>query len=615
MADAPPTNFQSNQNYDPDIKALFKDFVTGGNTPNDNEPGENIGIDDVRAKISVSITGTKTKDLIASLNIDPKSNVRPSTANATTPVILAQESRCHAFYRIIGFPVVATDKSFYNPGFDIIKGKDITRSVDLSAKITIANKVGSDFEKISQAREIWAANTSKVFSVPQSVEAGVLCLTSGSSSKSGPNIRKFSAPFIKNALLDPFDFKDTDQTYSISNLFSIVGDKEEALTLYQGPNATAVDPNYPNTSITNPSVFFQHKHIIVPFMVDPRIDFSIGGSESSTSSGLSKRIAVPFVPDGSFLQVGSSSYAERPLLEKIITDRLYQNNQILDAGQAATSMVDYIKNLKSIQSINIGSTTVGNIFGGNIFKQSEQDAFANYLSIIQALMFKLVQSTNTISAAQGLYYWLPIPSILGPEGGCTVRNAILNQNFSPNLVTSADLDVIKSEAQVFFSNITSDTAQATAAPDRSGTSLQNNGQFAFSGFFNHKFTFDSSTSSSMGDLSTQNNDTLTGVRSSILTKAGDALQIIEMIMGEFSGFGLVDIVAIMGSLYIMPINDVLGFLDDDAIVRASDNLGVSLSRSSLTTSLNSLAETVNGFYQIMDQVYQDFLNNNALNLS
>ena len=47
--DTPQTTFQSDQNFDANIRKMHKDFITGGNTPDDNEPGENIGIDDLRA--------------------------------------------------------------------------------------------------------------------------------------------------------------------------------------------------------------------------------------------------------------------------------------------------------------------------------------------------------------------------------------------------------------------------------------------------------------------------------------------------------------------------------------------------------------------------------------
>jgi hypothetical protein len=83
----------------------------------------------------------------------------------------------------------------------------------------------------------------------------------------------------------------------------------------------------------------------------------------------------------------------------------------------------------------------------------------------------------------------------------------------------------------------------------------------------------------------------------------------------------------MGALYVMPLNDpasqgsgnILGFLDDDAVVRAEEILDLpdkSLQnvRSGITPAMTSLCNTVNGFYQIMDQIFQDYLNNKALNL-
>jgi hypothetical protein len=114
----------------------------------------------------------------------------------------------------------------------------------------------------------------------------------------------------------------------------------------------------------------------------------------------------------------------------------------------------------------------------------------------------------------------------------------------------------------------------------------------------------------------------------MLEEAGDALQIIEMIMGEFSGLGLADIVAIMGALYVMPLNDpaskgtgnLLGFLDEDAVIRAEEILvlpdgTLQNVRSGITPAMTSLCNTVNSFYQIMDQIFQDYMNNNALNLA
>lgn len=608
--ETPQSNYQNDQNADPDIKKMFKHFVTGGHTPEDNETTQNIGIDDIRGQISISVTGTGTEDLIKSLNIDPSSNTIAGTPNTSTPVLLAQESRCHAFYRIIGFPVITADKSrFYNPGLDIIIGTDIKRTLTLKEKISIASNIGKDFEKLSQARELYPNETSKIFSVPTSIEAGVLCLTSGTYGKNGNvNKRKFAESFKSTA---PFDFAVDKQSYSspgdISSTYSLVGNNEVRLADYQDVNADASKQFKPNKDF---NIMKAHQHIIKPFMVDPRIDFSIWGAESKTSSGVSKRIAVPFVPNASYLKTSSTATAERPLLEKIITDR-FATPSAQAAGLDAESVIDYAKSIKSIQNINVGGTTISSIFSGSVFKLSQQEAFAESISTISAMMSKLVGSIGIVQEVQGDYYWLPIPNSAGPEGGCSIRDVPLSKNISSTLITSADFDIIEKQIGVLLSNLSSLTPNSTATPDP--------GSFAFS---TYKLTFDSSTSDANGNLSAKSQDTINTTRNSALEEAGEALQIIEMIMGEFSGLGLCDIIAIMGALYVMPLDDhtsegnLLGFLDNDAIDRAEIVLNQPIgslrsARSGIVPAMTSLCDTVNAFYQIMDKMFQDLLNDNA----
>lgn len=607
-SDTPQNNFQSVQNLDPNIKQMFKDFVTGGTTPNNNEPSQNVGIDDIRAQVSVTITGQTTQNLIKSLNINPATNTIAGTSNVTTPSKLAQESRCHAFYRIIGFPVVNADKSdFYNPGLDIIIGNNITRQVTLERKLRIASNVGAKFEAISQAREEYPAQASQIFSVPSSIEAGVLALTSGTCGKdNNTNIRKFAQTFEKSK--DPFDFDIAKQSYSfpgdISSMKCKVGDFEVLLSDFQDPSAAPEDDFKANTNFP---ILSGHRHIIRPFIVDPRIDFSIWAAESKTAVGTSKRIAVPFVPNGKYLQTSPIAKAERPLLEKIIRDR-FSAPQVQDAGISVTRVVDYVKNSKNIQTINIGGNTIGDIFTGSIFKLSQRQAFAQFLANAQSIIAKLVRCIDTVATSQSLYYWLPLPSNLGPEAGCVIRDVPLDGNLDPSLLTEYDQDILQNQVSVILSGINHSIAAISTAPDP--------GNFSFSNF---KFPFDSSTSNSLGNLSSKTQTTITDIRNEYLTQASEALQIIEMIMGEFSGLGLCDIFAILGALYVIPINDLLGFLDDDAVVRAETALGqpagsLKDARTGIGEAMTSLSNTVNAFYQIMDQMFKDRKNNNDTNL-
>lgn len=602
----PQTNSQSTQNNDMDIVQAYKHFITGGATQNDNEPGQNVGIDDIRATISISITGTKTKSLITSLNINPiTTTAPPATTNTTTPVQKVQESRCHAFYRIIGFPVISSDlSSYYSPGFDIIKqvdsnGNVIARNITLTTKIDIANNANPDFEKISQAREAYAAGVASIFANPISVEAGVLALTSGTYGQKGQiNIRPFSTPFLKSQQNpDPFDYSIADQAYSIpGNIlseYSFVGKSPVLLANYQDNNGV-----FPNPSAGNYKVLVQHEHIINPFQVDPRIDFSTWSNDSGTSTGTCKRIAVPFVPDATFLKASATCTVIRPLIEKVIRARMDQLANATDTGILGSQYIEYVKNIKSIQTIQIGNTPISNIFSNSLFNSSQQLALADTISNVQNMITKLVEAIGKVHEIQNKYYWLPIPSTSGPEGGCSVRPVPINQNVSTTLLTPNDVNIVLNKLQVFFSNLNSSISKSTATPDKGGI---NPGSFK---------TFDSTSSDSQGNLSAKTMDNLSNKRAKDLDDAGMALQIIEMIMGEFSGFGLCDVVAINSSLYIMPISDLLGLLDSDAYDRAVVALGVLPEQSNIQIAMTSLSSAVYSIYQIMDKSFQDISGKN-----
>lgn len=582
---------QNNQNFEIDVQEMYQDFVTG--TPANQQ---NVSIDDIRSQINISIVSQSGKSIIDSLNIDPNSNSNTSTVNTTTPGTQAQESRCHTFYRILGFPVVNSDKvSFYNPGFDpIVPG--IVRKIQLADKIKIAENAIVGFNEISKYRENWVNDNLKIFSTPNTIDAAVFSLTSGTYGNNGTvNLRNFTAPFDKNKNLDPFDMTLNNQSYTLGGINStLVGEKIVHLSSFQDING-----NFPSSD-NRAGGLKQHFHIITPFTVDPRIDFSVFPIDSGSAAGVSKRIAVPFVQNQSYLKISSNCSAERPLIEKILRERFSQSNSVLDSGTATQDLIKYITSFKSIQNQDL----VNKISSGDIYKLSQQNAFAKYLSIIQAMIFKLIDSLQNIHKSQGMYYWLPIPSSTGPEGGCSVRSIIQSTLLDNNLITQNDFQIILFNAQAMFNKQVATSANTISIPDI--------GNFAFSAF---KLTFSSDTSASLGDNSAQTLENLVSKRNKILNKASTALQTVEMIMGEFSGFGLCDIIAIMGSLYIMDKNLLLEFLDDDSLDRMNLSLGIKLTKTNnLVKAMSELATTINQFYSIMQQIYLDSLNNNSLNV-
>lgn len=548
-------SYQNNQVFEIDIDKIYSDFIQE--------------IDSIRSYVNTT-NPNNTKNLFKAL----KPGGNSPTINTIAPETTLQESRCHAFFRLIGFPVVASNFRIYNPGHDIIKSP--TRAINLTDKINIATAPIDGFDKLSLERETYTSKISAIFSIPSSIDAGTLALSSGSSGTKSVNLRKFAASLEDS---DPFDMNTVNQSYTLE-LSSLVGSNEILLTKFQNPDGSM--PTKLSSS---------RKHIIKPFIVDPKIDFSVYPS--------TRRVAVPFVPDQSFTKISSETFAKRPLIEKIIRDRFSISNQIQDVGTASQSLIDYVKSIPTIQDQKI----INQISSGNLYGLSEKSQFAQSLNIIQEMMVKLVDSLRLIHKAQGLYYWVPKPSNIGPEGGSTVRDIFIPTLISRDLVTTNDFNILLKLVQSQSNQFNSQTASAEGVPDVGG--------FAFSNFF--QLSFNSETTESLGNTSQQTLDKLNNTRKRVLQRANEALRTIEIIMGEFSGLGLCDIIAILGALYIMPKEKLIGFLDSDSY----DRLILipefkNIQQASLQDAMNSLTSTVKDFYNLMDKIYQDLIKNAGL---
>lgn len=567
MADDIPNqnNYQDNQNFDIDINKIYSDFIQE--------------IDASRSFASINVQDQKIFDALSKSGSADITTVAGLIKMETT----VQESRCHAFFRLIGFPVVSDDKKLYNPGFDIITGS--SKKITLQDKIAIATKPITGFNALSIKREGFARSNAVIFSNPTSIDASALALSSGGTKK----LRKFASPMedshdpkSSGFELEPFDVNVDRQSYTVDTN-SLVGGNEIILELYQDSSG-AFPTKLPDT----------RTHIIMPFIVDARIDFSVAPQ--------SRLVAVPFIPDQSFAKTSATEFVKRPLIEKIIRDRFSILDGTSAAGDATNAILDYIKTVPAIQDeelINIVSNK-------DIYKQSEQAQFIQTINIIRAMMDALVKAKTIINKAQGEYYWVPLPDKTGPEGNSKVQGVFLPTLIDTSLVTSKDAAIILAEAKNIINVQNSQSGTLSEAPDPNSFALSS-----------HTLTFGPDTSASLGDNSTQNLDTLSQVRQKILQDANDALRTIEIIMGEFSGFGLCDIIAVMGALQTMPKNKLFGFLDTDAFNRAVNTLNIQepelteLAQIDITDAMASLTSTVKDFYNLMDKIYQNIQENNG----
>jgi len=542
-------NFLDEQNFDIDLDKLYSDFIQE--------------IDNNRSIVNTSNQGNQS--FLKILKKETITSLAKLVKVETTP----QESRCHAFFRLVGFPVISKDLRFYNPGFDIIK--DANRKISLDTKIDIANNTFDGFFNLSFKRESYVNSILQTFSQNNGITATALALSSGA------QIRNFSDS-IKN--LDPFDMVPTNQSYTANFKGQIGNNDSVKLTEYKDENG-----NVPNSSQLNQIRF----HIIKPFIVDPKIDFTVAPS--------SKRIAVPFAINKSNLLVAENTFVKRPLIEKVIRDRFYVNNQS-NVG-SAESIKNYILSIPSVKDESLIKQMTSDVY--NI---SEQQQFKKYINIIRAMCKKLVESQLIIQKVQSLYYWAPITSSVGPEGGSSVRDVIISNNFPLDYLTNFDKSLINNILKQTSNQINIQAANVEGIPDVGG--------FAFDSFKN---TFDNQTSDSLGDVITDTVTKSLNNRKQYMNNANNALKTIEIIMGEFSGLGLCDIIAVMGALYIMPKEDLLGFLDVDSFARMTKTVNYipnDVSQSSITNTASSFLTSVAGYYNLMDKIYQDLRENNGL---
>lgn len=549
--------YRDTLNYEMDIDELYKRYIKN------TDPREGLGIDDIRSY--TNIDKINKESLFASIEGSVKAK-SPFTINPEPDL---QESRCHAFYRIIGFPVVADGiNNFYNPGHS---PKDLNIKITLEDKLNIARNQIEGFEKLSDARERFFKSNNAIFSNRTSLKAAIWTLTSGSKNTQNANLREFDSPFKKST--DAFDMDPNNQRHNIGT-FSLVEGRQVLLKEYEDKNG----------GLNGQTISTSRLHIIKPFIVDARIDFAVRPS--------TRRIAVPFVPDNSYLQVSTNAYTLKPIIEEIITNRFLVTDQKSKAGDSEKRLIDAIKSIDSIKDESI----IKDITSGDIYKLDEKIKFSQYLGVIQAMMIHLSNAIKHIEKAQSLYYWLPIPSKIGPEGGCSVRDPFFTDKTSRVLVTNPDFEILTKLIQTEWGRLNVKATQATGTPVLQNFSFSNNGS-----------SFDPTSTPAMGDAGASTLETQLAKRKSILEKANASLRTIEIIMGEFSGFGICDIVAIMGALYIMPRENLLSFLDEDARDRAKTyyQIPVPTSVPSLSESMDILSATVDSFYKLMDKIYED----------
>lgn len=524
--------FKDDQNFDVNIDEVYKKYIAD--------------IDNIRSKANKQ--GNIDKDF--------------------------QESRCHAFYRFLGLPVVASDgQTLYSPGNDIPNNSNL---FFINYKKQVVSKISKDMFKLMDARENLPQYYLSIFAA-QDINASYLAMGSSQT-------RYFSSPFPESDA-DPFDIDAAKNSIFSSPLG--VSLKE---TIFDSANEV------------NPTVnFSQRQHILKPFMVDPRIDDSVNPREN--------RIRVPFLTNKNEAKLRENVFLQGPYIETVCRERFNISSKSLVVGENTKKIIENIK--KGEANISEENKKLfESIFNPDLIYENVY--LANNINIIRSMLKKLVASIVSVQKVLSAdpdchdsaeYNWVPIPNSRGPEYGNKTRGIMDQQADISNKQKDREL------IDLIYAQQITDMNNKFKAQDKAVL-----GKFAFDDI---GLADIGNSSNSWGDKREDSIADLQKQRQALTDQANLSLREIEIIMGEFSGLGLCDILAITTALWIVDKTTLLNLLDDISIERMAKDPNLQsaevLARNQQATMTPIVALTnfelkVKEVFELMDSMYDDIVN-------
>lgn len=483
--------------------------------------------------------------------------------------IVPVESLCHAFYRYLGLPTVAKSGSALSPGFN--------PNIDNSKRDALTTNLDSTTTQMTQDRENHVL-TMKGIIDKQDIAASVFELVMA----------------VQPRLFNAFD--QEDQSFKVSER-----DLEVDLVKRDHINLqTDIDEartQLASTPIT--STFDGGKHILKPFQVDPLLDFA--------TVPLNNLMAAPFLADSNAAK--SSAEPEiihvRPVLESILRARLTDN--VPDAS-FMTNLQNILTQIKSpspdfTDDINtdalrstlfalaednkVDNLDIDEIFNG--FSSTQAIMVKNLIKMIKAVVKQLHFAVSELEKIRQKIGFLPILKLNNKSGVIgTVREGSGTLPID-NQILQLTIKKLNAERRLNDSKNLGPIANPFLSLEKTDTYAQ-------------QLQVKTQLRKNLGDLG------LKYVRQ------------VEIITGEISGLGLIDVLAIYTALFSMSLEDVLGLLDSDAFNRLYDlnpelRTGplASKSPSSPLTSLSSLETKVSSILSFADKLYADSLGTNPEN--
>lgn len=481
-----------------------------------------------------------------------------------------QESLTHAFYRLLGLPVVAPDGTFYSPGFEPGGIRKLKR------KQEIANKLfGSKLEEILFRREFLSQEKKGFFSF-QDLRSTLLAIA-----------LKIPRSFnILSPSIGPLE-KD-DQIF-------VLPERKKEIDVFTKRNPqieTGINEALKRFSSSSFSSDLTHgQQINKPFSLHPRIENSVLPDD--------RQICVPFLSLISSTVLSSFTQLLRPGIELILQERIFPSDKnfwlsniekiLTNNKSPSTSETAEIQTLKSSISSLFSSSEIDNQTVLQIIDDQNPQNIIIFDSLIKTLRFlvsKLVQNLQVLDRVEQEINWYPVLSPNGPEDGINGAFLLFGsvQNF-PLEQKILELRIKKLDQEK--GNNISFTQGNFASPFEIQSSDQNSNQYVQS--LNEALEY----------------------RKLIGNKGLLALQEIEYLTGEISGLGLIDILILYATLWTIPLSSLFGLLDLEAYERMKNSLS-SLSsiienagRDDISTAMQNLEKNVFNLQNFVDRLLSE----------
>lgn len=477
--------------------------------------------------------------------------------NATKPL----ESRVSAFYRMLGLPVVDKNGGYYNPGFNPNRGNEEKQE-------KINTNIDSKDLLLMLAREDNARSMREIFE-RQDFSSGLVSLLIGLYPK------KFNV------------FENEDNTFQVNERT----EEAEAIKANNSALETNID-EASSTLITTiiGSQFNRGAHVLKPFMVNPAVDFTV--------MPVNNKICVPFLKDQATTKLSASPdvFLLRPGIEFIIRARLKDNlpdkaflkdlqnilaQQKKPSEIPSTSTDVLFSTVAALADENkVDNIDLQEVFGG--FSSTQALVVKQLIRVIKNVIDELSTSVTELFkiCRQGISF-MPLPSVIGPEKiGSVLDTKIINSQID-NSILQLTIKKLNAERDVSVN--------------------QSLGSFA-TPFINLERT----------DLYDQQLQELKSKRKQLENIGLEHLRKIEIITGEVSGLGLIDILSIYTALWSIDIKALLGLLDTDAFNRLynynidlrtqevtnKDTKGISLALEELETRVINILSFADNLFKL-----------------